>query len=135
MNNFLFILLFWSIIIVNAECSLSYEQYRDIKWSKQKSSICSTDKTELKITKGNNVISLHYDAFTKDPAVFEKDKVVIFSEDEQFVEIPTPLHKSGIAPTIVYGVYYIKNDSLEKCMINDAKEIDEVLKEIKFLKN
>ncbi len=121
---------------VKASCFLDEDVYNSIKWNDSCSSITFLNDSLLLTEKGKNYVIRNYEknSFKK---VNEK-AMICFSNDEQYAKIPKIIEDKrvkGMFPLMSFTLYILKKDSLEECRLQNARDIKEVLDEVKKMKN
>src|SRR5690554_2305168 len=111
---------------VKASCLLDEDIYNSIKWN---DSLLLTEK-------GKNYVIRNYEkkSLKKD----NERAIICFSNDEKYAKIPKIIQDKrvkGMFPLMSFTLYVLKIDSLEECRLVNARDIKEVLDEVKKMKS
>lgn len=121
---------------VKASCLLDEDIYNSIKWNDSCSSIIFLNDSLLLTENGKNYVIRNYEKKT-----LKKDNeraIICFSNDEKYAKIPKIMQDKrvkGMFPLMSFTLYVLKIDSLEECRLVNARDIKEVLDEVKKMKS
>ena len=121
---------------VKASCLLDEDIYNSIKWNDSCSSIIFLNDSLLLTENGKNYVIRNYEKKT-----LKKDNeraIICFSNDEKYAIIPKIIQDKrvkGMFPLMSFTLYVLKIDSLEECRLVNARDIKEVLDEVKKMKS
>lgn len=120
----------------------SLEQKKDFYDAKEiEDSVCTFDTKALDSIEwkdeslpfeinGNHLVIQERTLFLQDAKTLSKKGIICFSKDKKYAKVTQAIQRKDIAPTLGYSLFEFKSDTLKRCNLTSAMNLDSIMKKI-----